>query len=100
MGVLIENMRREGFELSISRPRVLFKEENGVRMEPIEEVTIDVDDDYTGVVVEKLTGPRRGDLVEMRPAGAGKTRIIAHVPSRGLIGYQGEFLTTRAARAF
>ncbi|TNC51077.1 translational GTPase TypA [Rubellimicrobium rubrum] len=93
MGVLIENMRREGFELSISRPRVLFKEENGVRMEPIEEVTIDVDDEYTGAVVEKLTGPRKGDLVEMRPAGAGKTRIIAHVPSRGLIGYQGEFLT-------
>ncbi|MBP1804224.1 translational GTPase TypA [Rubellimicrobium aerolatum] len=93
MGVLIENMRREGFELSISRPRVLFKEENGVRMEPVEEVTIDVDDEYTGAVVEKLTGPRKGDLVEMRPAGAGKTRIIAHVPSRGLIGYQGEFLT-------
>lgn len=93
MGVLIENMRREGFELSISRPRVLFREENGVRMEPIEEVTIDVDDEYTGAVVEKLTGPRKGDLVEMRPAGAGKTRIIAHVPSRGLIGYQGEFLT-------
>ena len=93
MGVLIENMRREGFELSISRPRVLFKEENGVRLEPIEEVTIDVDDEYTGAVVEKLTGPRKGDLVEMRPAGAGKTRIIAHVPSRGLIGYQGEFLT-------
>ncbi len=93
MGVLIENMRREGFELSISRPRVLFREENGVRMEPIEEVTIDVDDDYQGVVVEKLTGPRKGDLVEMKPAGAGKTRIIMHVPSRGLIGYQGEFLT-------
>ncbi|EYD76657.1 GTP-binding protein TypA/BipA [Rubellimicrobium mesophilum DSM 19309] len=93
MGVLIENMRREGFELSISRPRVLFREEDGVRMEPVEEVTIDVDDEYTGAVVEKLTGPRKGDLVEMRPAGAGKTRIIAHVPSRGLIGYQGEFLT-------
>jgi len=93
MGVLIENMRREGFELSISRPQVIMKEENGVRLEPIEEVTIDVDDDYTGVVVEKLTGPRKGDLVEMKPAGVGKTRIIAHVPSRGLIGYQGEFLT-------
>ncbi len=93
MGVLIENMRREGFELSISRPRVLFKDEGGVRMEPVEEVTIDVDDDYTGVVVEKLTGARKGDLVEMKPAGAGKTRIIMHVPSRGLIGYQGEFLT-------
>ena len=93
MGVLIENMRREGFELSISRPQVIYTEENGERMEPVEEVTIDVDDEYTGVVVEKLTGPRKGDLVEMRPGGAGKTRIVAHVPSRGLIGYHGEFLT-------
>jgi GTP-binding protein len=93
MGVLIENMRREGFELSISRPRVLFREENGQRLEPIEEVTIDVDDEFTGAVIEKLTGPRKGDLVEMKPAGVGKTRIIAHVPSRGLIGYHGEFLT-------
>jgi len=93
MGVLIENMRREGFELSISRPQVLFKEEDGQRMEPIEEVVIDVDDEYTGAVAEKLTGPRKGDLVEMKAAGAGKTRIVAHVPSRGLIGYQGEFLT-------
>ncbi len=93
MGVLIENMRREGFELSISRPQVIFTEVDGVRHEPVEEVTIDVDDEYTGVVVEKLTGPRKGDLMEMKPAGAGKTRIIAHVPSRGLIGYHGEFLT-------
>ena len=93
MGVLIENMRREGFELSISRPRVLFREENGVRLEPVEEVTIDVDDEFTGVVVEKLTGARRGEMKDMRPAGAGKTRIVLHVPSRGLIGYQGEFLT-------
>lgn len=93
MGVLIENMRREGFELSISRPQVIFSEQDGQRMEPVEEVTIDVDDEYTGVVVEKLTGPRKGELVEMKPAGAGKTRIIAHVPSRGLIGYHGEFLT-------
>ena len=93
MGVLIENMRREGFELSISRPQVIFREEAGQRMEPVEEVTIDVDDEYTGSVVEKLTGARKGELVEMRPAGAGKTRIIAHVPSRGLIGYHGEFLT-------
>ncbi|OIQ32092.1 MAG: GTP-binding protein TypA [Alphaproteobacteria bacterium MedPE-SWcel] len=93
MGVLIENMRREGFELSISRPQVLFKEENGQRMEPVEEATIDVDDEYSGVVIEKLTGNRKGELVEMKPAGAGKTRIIAHVPSRGLIGYHGEFLT-------
>ncbi len=93
MGVLIENMRREGFELSISRPQVIFKEEDGVRMEPVEEVTIDVDDEYTGAVVEKLTGARKGELAEMKPAGTGKTRIIAYVPSRGLIGYHGEFLT-------
>jgi GTP-binding protein len=93
MGVLIENMRREGYELSISRPRVIFREEDGERLEPIEEVTIDVDDEYTGAVIEKLTGPRKGDLVEMKPAGVGKTRIVAHVPSRGLIGYHGEFLT-------
>ena len=93
MGVLIENMRREGFELSISRPQVLFQNIDGQQHEPIEEVTIDVDDEYTGVVIEKITGPRKGDLSEMKPAGAGKTRIIAKVPSRGLIGYQGEFLT-------
>ncbi len=93
MGVLIENMRREGFELSISRPQVLFREEDNQRLEPIEEVTIDVDDEYSGAVIEKITGARKGELVEMRPAGVGKTRIIAHVPSRGLIGYHGEFLT-------
>ncbi|MEM6825615.1 MAG: translational GTPase TypA, partial [Pseudomonadota bacterium] len=93
MGVLIENMRREGFELSISRPQVLFRDIDGTRNEPIEEVTIDVDDEHSGAVIEKLTGPRRGEMTEMRPAGAGKTRIIAHVPSRGLIGYHGEFLT-------
>jgi len=93
MGVLIENMRREGFELSISRPQVIIKEVDGVRVEPIEEATIDVDDEYSGAVIEKLTGARKGELVEMKPAGAGKTRIIAHVPSRGLIGYHGEFLT-------
>ena len=93
MGVLIENMRREGFELSISRPRVLMREEDGQTLEPVEEVTIDVDDDYSGVVIEKLTGVRRGEMTEMKPAGAGKTRIVAQVPSRGLIGYHGEFLT-------
>jgi len=93
MGVLIENMRREGFELSISRPQVIMREEDGQKLEPIEEATIDVDDEYTGAVIEKLTGARKGELVEMKPAGAGKTRIIAHVPSRGLIGYHGEFLT-------
>jgi len=93
MGVLIENMRREGFELSISRPQVLFKEVNGQRMEPIEEATIDVDDEYSGKVIEKLTGARKGELIEMKQVGAGKTRIVAHVPARGLIGYHGEFLT-------
>ena len=93
MGVLIENMRREGFELSISRPRVLTREVDGQTLEPIEEVTVDVDDEYSGVVIEKLTGTRRGEMTEMKPAGAGKTRIIALVPSRGLIGYHGEFLT-------
>jgi len=93
MGVLIENMRREGFELSISRPQVLFQHVEGVRHEPIEEATIDVDDEYSGAVIEKLTGVRKGELVEMKHAGAGKTRIVAHVPSRGLIGYHGEFLT-------
>ena len=93
MGVLIENMRREGFELSISRPQVLMKEEDGQKLEPIEEVTIDVDEEYTGAVIEKITGPRKGDLVEMKASGVGKTRLIAHVPARGLIGYHGEFLT-------
>jgi GTP-binding protein len=93
MGVLIETMRREGFELSISRPQVLFRDQDGQRLEPIEEVTIDVDDEYAGAVIEKITGARRGVLMEMKPAGVGKTRIIAHVPSRGLIGYHGEFLT-------
>jgi GTP-binding protein len=94
MGVLIENMRREGFELSISRPQVLFQDgPDGTKLEPIEEVTIDVDDEYSGAVIEKITGVRKGELAEMKQAGVGKTRIIAHVPSRGLIGYHGEFLT-------
>ena len=94
MGVLIENMRREGFELSVSRPQVLMREgENGEQLEPIEEVTIDVDDEYSGAVIEKVTGVRKGELAEMKQAGTGKTRIISHVPSRGLIGYHGEFLT-------
>ncbi len=93
MGVLIENMRREGFELSISRPRVIMREENGQRLEPVEEVIVDVDDEFSGAVIDKLTGERKGELADMRPAGVGKTRIIAHVPSRGLIGYHGQFLT-------
>ncbi|HUD53247.1 translational GTPase TypA [Parvibaculum sp.] len=92
LGVLIETMRRDGFELGISRPRVLYREENGKRLEPIEEATIDVDDEFTGVVIEKMSS-RKGELVDMRPTGAGKTRIIFHCPSRGLIGYHGEFLT-------
>ncbi len=93
LGVLIENMRREGFELSVSRPRVLFKKgENGEILEPIEEVVVDVDDNFSGVVVEKLSS-RKGEMVDMRPSSGGKTRILFHVPSRGLIGYQSEFLT-------
>jgi GTP-binding protein len=93
LGVLVETMRREGFELSISRPRVLFQQgENGERLEPIEEVTIDVDDPYTGVVIEKIA-TRKGELQDMRPTGAGKTRLVFYAPSRGLIGYHGEFLT-------
>ncbi len=92
MGVLIENMRREGFELSVSRPRVLFRDEGGKRLEPVEEVTIDVDEEFAGVVVDKLS-QRKGELAEMRTGAGGKTRIVAHVPSRGLIGYHGEFLT-------
>jgi len=92
LGVLIESMRREGFELSISRPRVLFHTINGEKMEPIEEVTVDVDDAYTGVVIEKIS-MRKGEMTDMRPTGAGKTRIVFHGPARGLIGYHGEFLT-------
>jgi GTP-binding protein len=94
LGVLIEQMRREGFELSISRPRVLFHTDpaTGQRMEPIEEVVIDVDEEFTGVVIDKL-GQRRGEMTDMRPSGGGKTRVIFHCPARGLIGYHGEFLT-------
>jgi GTP-binding protein len=94
LGVLIEQMRREGFELSISRPRVLYRkdETSGERLEPIEEVTIDVDDPYAGVVIEKIS-QRKGEMQDMRPTGAGKTRIVFLAPSRGLIGYHGEFLT-------
>ncbi|MGD0190552.1 MAG: translational GTPase TypA [Rhizomicrobium sp.] len=94
LGVLIETMRREGFELSISRPRVLYQTDpaTGQRLEPIEEVTIDVDDPYTGIVIEKIS-QRKGELQDMRPTGAGKTRLVFFAPSRGLIGYHGEFLT-------
>ena len=93
LGVLIETMRREGFELGISRPRVLFAtDENGQRTEPFETVVIDVDDEFSGTVVEKMQR-RKAELTEMRPSGVGKTRIIFSVPSRGLIGYHGEFLS-------
>jgi GTP-binding protein len=92
LGVLIETMRREGFELTVSRPRVLFKEENGEKLEPIEEVTIDVDEEYASTVVDKMN-KRKAEMVDMRSSGAGKQRIIFNAPSRGLIGYQSQFLT-------
>jgi GTP-binding protein len=93
LGVLIETMRREGFELGISRPRVLYGEdEAGKRTEPYEVVVIDVDDDYAGTVVEKMA-IRKGEMTDMRPSGGGKTRITFSAPSRGLIGYHGEFLS-------
>ncbi|WP_397414575.1 translational GTPase TypA [Phenylobacterium sp.] len=94
LGVLIESMRREGFEVSISRPRVVFQEdpETGERLEPVEEVMIDVDEEFTGIVIEKLSA-RKAELKDMAPSGAGKTRISLMSPSRSLIGYQGEFLT-------
>lgn len=93
LGVLIETMRREGFELSVGRPKVLFHtDEKGNKLEPIEEVVIDVDDEYSGSVVEKLN-KRKGEMKEMRPCGVGKTRIVFLVPSRGLLGYQSEFMT-------
>lgn len=92
LGVLIETMRREGFELSISRPRVLFKTEDGQRMEPLEEIVVDVDDEFVGTVVETMS-LRKCEMQDMRPSGGGKTRIIFIGPSRGLIGYHGQFLT-------
>ena len=93
LGVLIETMRREGFELGISRPRVIFgQDENGNRTEPYETVVIDVDDEHSGTVVEKMA-LRKAELTDMRPSGGGKTRITFSAPSRGLIGYHGEFLS-------
>ncbi|MAV87468.1 MAG: translational GTPase TypA [Rhodospirillaceae bacterium] len=94
LAVLIETMRREGFELTISRPRVVYRKDpdTGKRLEPIEEVVIDVDDEYSGTVVEKLSA-RKGEMLEMKSAGSGKQRMTFHVPSRALIGYHGEFLT-------
>ncbi|NBU83964.1 MAG: translational GTPase TypA [Sphingomonadaceae bacterium] len=92
LGVLIETMRREGFELGISRPRVLFREENGQKTEPYETVVIDVDEEYSGNVIDKMN-LRKAEMTDMRPSGGGKTRITFSAPSRGLIGYHGEFLS-------
>jgi len=93
LGILIETMRREGFELSVSRPKVLFRRDDaGALLEPIEEVVIDLDEEHAGVVVQKLS-ERKGELVEMRPSGGARQRLVFYVPTRGLIGYQGELLT-------
>ncbi|MFZ5677296.1 MAG: translational GTPase TypA [Pseudomonadota bacterium] len=94
LGILIETMRREGFELTVGRPRVVFRtdEATGQKLEPIEEVIIDVDEAYTGVVVQKLS-ERRAEMKDMRPSGAGRQRIVFHAPTRGLIGYQSELLS-------
>ncbi len=94
LAILIEQMRREGYEMSISRPRVVYQNDplTGQRLEPIEEVVIDVDEEFSGTVVQKLA-ERKGDLVEMKPSGGNKQRLVFHAPSRGLIGYYGEFLT-------
>jgi GTP-binding protein len=93
LAILIENMRREGFELGVSRPRVVLKQDTaGGMLEPIEEVIIDVDEEHSGVVVQKLS-ERKAEMVEMRPSGGGRLRLVFHAPTRGLIGYQGELLT-------
>ncbi|HTJ64369.1 MAG TPA: translational GTPase TypA [Alphaproteobacteria bacterium] len=94
LAILIEQMRREGYEMSISRPRVVYQNDplTGQRLEPIEEVVIDVDEEFSGTVVNKLS-ERKAELVEMKPSGGGKLRLVFHAPSRGLIGYYGEFLT-------
>jgi GTP-binding protein len=94
LGILIETMRREGYELSVSRPRVLieFDRATGEMMEPVEEVVIDLDEEHSGVVVQKLS-ERKAELVEMRPSGGGRLRLVFHAPTRGLLGYQGELLT-------
>ncbi|MGE0005191.1 MAG: translational GTPase TypA [Parvibaculaceae bacterium] len=94
LGILIETMRREGFELTVGRPRVVFRtdEATGQRLEPIEEVTVDVDETFTGIVVQKLS-ERRAEMKDMRPSGAGRQRIVFHAPTRGLIGYQSELLS-------
>jgi len=94
LGILIETMRREGFELSVGRPRVIYRDdpETGARQEPLEEVQVDVDDAYTGTVVEKIS-QRKGTMVDMQPSGGGRTRLRFICPARGLIGFHGEFLT-------
>ena len=93
LGILIETMRREGFELSVSRPKVLFRRnENDELEEPIEEVVIDVDEDYSGVVVQKMS-ERKAEMTELKPSGGGRVRLVFNAPTRGLIGYQGELLT-------
>ncbi len=93
LGILIETMRREGFELSISRPRVVFKRgEDGELLEPVEEVIIDVDEEHSGVVVQKMA-ERKAEMLEMRPSGGNRLRLVFHSPTRGLIGYQGELAT-------
>ncbi len=101
LAILIETMRREGFELTVGRPRVLTREdENGVRIEPVEEAIIDVDEEFSGAVVEKLS-QRRADLVEMKPSGGGRVRLVFHAPTRGLIGYLSELMTdTRGTAIF
>ncbi|HEY6024452.1 MAG TPA: translational GTPase TypA [Pseudolabrys sp.] len=93
LGILIETMRREGFELSVSRPKVLLKEAaTGETLEPIEEVVIDLDEEHSGIVVQKMA-ERKADMMEMKPSGGGRLRLVFHAPTRGLIGYQGELLT-------
>jgi len=93
LGILIETMRREGFELGVSRPKVLLRhDDRGELLEPIEEVVIDLDEEHSGIVVQKLS-ERKAELVEMRPSGGGRLRLVFHAPTRGLIGYQGELLT-------
>ncbi|WP_455477245.1 translational GTPase TypA [Bartonella sp. B41] len=93
LAILIENMRREGFELSVSRPRVVMqKDENGTVLEPIEEVMIDVDEEYSGIIVQKMS-ERKGEMVELRPSGGNRVRLVFYTPTRGLIGYQSELLT-------
>ena len=93
LAILIENMRREGFELGVSRPRVVMqRDEKGQLLEPIEEVVIDVDEEHSGVVVQKMS-ERKADMLEMRPSGGNRQRLVFHAPTRGLIGYQGELLT-------